>query len=366
MAAQIEKKDKILIFSPFGIGDVLCSTPLIRNIKDNLPESLLSYMCNRKVYPLLRNNKLLDKIIIFDKDEWREVSKKSKIELIKKFFEFKNEIKNENYDIVFDLSMRSFYGFFFKLAAIPVRIGFNFKRRGRVLTHKLDIPEGFQRRHIARYYLDLLNFLNITAKDYNFDLALSGGSLDEEERILRNYNLNKGDLLIGVSPTGGSTWGKNAYFRRWPKESFSKLCDKLIQELGVKIILFASQEASDVCNEISKSMKEAPVNLCGKLNLENLCSMVSVCKAFITNDGGSFHIAQALGKKGIVFIGPLDEKTYGVYPETDNWVAFTSNVPCRPCYKRFKFAKCEFDKRCLRAIGVDEVFSKIKELITSE
>ena len=35
---------KILLINPFGIGDVLFSTPLIRILKDNFPESALYYI----------------------------------------------------------------------------------------------------------------------------------------------------------------------------------------------------------------------------------------------------------------------------------------------------------------------------------
>ena len=84
---------RILIFNPFGIGDILCSTPLIRNLKDNLGQSSISYICNRRTYPLLRNKEFIDKIMIFEKDEWRETGRRSKAALVKRFFTFKKEIK---------------------------------------------------------------------------------------------------------------------------------------------------------------------------------------------------------------------------------------------------------------------------------
>jgi len=366
MAARVINKKKILIFNPFGIGDVLCSTPLIRNLKENLPDSSISYICNRRVYPLLRNNGFLDKVMVFEKDEWREAVRESKRGFFRKFFAFKNEIKKDKFDIVFDLSLNSLYGFFFMICGIKTRIGFNFKKRGRFLTHKIDLTQGYAHKHVARYYLDLLNFLNIRPCDYRYDLPLSEQSVQICERILRNNNISKGDLIIGICPASGDSWGKTAYFRRWPQENFAKLCDRLIQELGAKIILFGSKNEMAVCDEVYNQSSAKPLNFCGRLSLDNFCGMLSLCKLIITNDGGTFHMVQALGKRAIGFIGPVDERVYGTYPDLGNYIIFTKDVGCRPCYKRFRFPKCEFDKRCLREITVKEVFSKVKELIASD
>jgi heptosyltransferase-2 len=307
----------------------------------------------------------LDKVTVFEKDEWRQIGRKSKVELVKRFFAFKKEIQDDKFDIVFDLSLNSLYGFFFKIAKIPVRIGFNFKNRGKQLTHKIDLPQGFSNKHVARYYLDLISFLDIQPLDYKYDLFIPNQGIEEAERIFRNYQLDKSSLLVGVCPAAGDSWGKTAYFRRWPKDNFVNLCERLTQDLGAKIILFGSKNEDDVCQYIDNQLREKSLNLCGRLSLENFIAMLSKCKLVITNDGGPFHIVQALDKKAIGFIGPVDEKVYGTYPDKGNYVIFTKDVECRPCYKGFKFPKCKFDKRCLRQISVEEVFAAAKSLIAS-
>ena len=154
---------RLLVFNPFGIGDVLFTTPLLRNIKENFPQAYLCFICNRRAYPLIADNVFLDKVFIFEKDEWRALLKASKRKFLNEFFKFFRDIKKEKFDVMFDLSLNSQYGFFFKLTGIKKRIGFNFKKRGRFLTQKIDIPY-YKDKHVARYYLDLINFLNINPK----------------------------------------------------------------------------------------------------------------------------------------------------------------------------------------------------------
>ncbi|MFA5008765.1 MAG: lipopolysaccharide heptosyltransferase II [Candidatus Omnitrophota bacterium] len=354
---------KILIFNPFGIGDVLFSTPLVRNLKEAIPAVSVHYLCNKRVFPILKNYPLLSKVFIFEKDEWRDALKKSKLEFIKKAISFFSEIKKEKYDVVFDLSLNYQYGFFLKMSGIPKRIGFNFKNRGRLLTDKLDIANGYSEKHVASYHLELLKFLNITPKDYKFELFVSNESLQKAKKTFQEHGITENDLLIAVCPGSGDSWGDSAYFKRWPQENFLKLCMMLEAELKAKIILFGSKAETGACNYISEKLKGNTVDLCGKIDLEEFCAAVSLCNLLITNDGGPFHVAQALGKSSIVLFGPVDEKVYGAYPVTDNCVVFAEHISCRPCYKSFRFSGCNIDKQCLRKITADEVFLAAKKML---
>ena len=47
---------KILLINPFGIGDVLFTTSVIKAIKENNPENFLGFWCNERVKPILKNN----------------------------------------------------------------------------------------------------------------------------------------------------------------------------------------------------------------------------------------------------------------------------------------------------------------------
>lgn len=333
------------------------------SIKENISGVTIHYLCNQRVFPLLKNYSLLDKVFIFEKDEWRDALKKSKLDFFKKAVSFFKEIKKENYDIVFDLSLNSQYGFFLMMSGIKRRLGFNFKNRGRFLTDKIDITYGYNEKHVAKYHLKLLEFLNITPKDCKFELFVSDESVKKTKETLDRYGIVKGDLIVAVCPGAGDSWGGTAYFKRWPQENFLKLCGKFKDELNVKLVLFGSKPEEGVCSYISSELKDKVIDLCGKIDLQEFCAAISMCNLVITNDGGPFHIAQALSKSSIVLFGPVDEKVYGAYPLTDSCIVFAKHISCRPCYKSFKFNGCNNDKQCLREIGVDEVFIAAKSLL---
>ncbi|MCM8831205.1 MAG: glycosyltransferase family 9 protein [Candidatus Omnitrophica bacterium] len=353
---------KILIFNPFGIGDVLFTTPLIRNLKENFICQYLAYICNGRAYPLLKNNPFLDEIFIFEKDYWREILKESWFKFCKQYFSFLQKIRKMHFDVVFDLSLNSQYGLFFKMSGIKRRIGFNFKKRGRFLTEKLDIPTGFSQKHVARFYLDLLKFLKINPKEYNFDVFIENNAVREVESILVSF-MKENNAFVLVCPGSGDSWGKAAYFRRWPEDNFVDLCNKIQNNLSFNVVLTGSKAEMDICQYIYDKMEGKPINLCGKINLEEFVALISKSKLIITNDGGPFHIARALNKKIIVFFGPVDEKVYGPYLHLKDTFVFSKQLNCRPCYKGFRFLGCQYDKKCLREISPDEVYLTVREIL---
>lgn len=353
---------KILIFNPFGIGDVLFTTPLARNLKNKIPGLSLSYICNRRVEPMLKTSPLFDYIFVFEKDEWRTLARRSKVLFWKEFFAFFRLIRKEKFDVVFDFSLNSQYGFFLKAAGIKKRIGFNFKKRGRFLTDKIELPRGYAGKHVARWYLDAGRILGLDCEEYPFELALTPQAHRKARAIFEDYNLLGGKPVVAICPGSGDSWGGSAEFKRWPAENFSQLAKKVSLGLGCHIVFLGSKSEEAVCRQVATAVGGA-VDLCGKLELETFAAILGLSDLVITNDGGPLHIAQALRKKIVAFFGPVDENVYGAYPDGRNVVVFSSSVDCRPCYGAFRFNGCTQNKRCLRDIDVDNVFFEVKKLI---
>ena len=72
---------KVLIINTFGVGDVLFTTPLISNLKTNYPGLYIGYICNRRTSALLERNPKVDRIFIYERDEFYAAYQRSKIAL---------------------------------------------------------------------------------------------------------------------------------------------------------------------------------------------------------------------------------------------------------------------------------------------
>ena len=229
--------EKFLIINPFGIGDVLFTTPVIRAIKEKYPDSFVGYWCNERVAPLLRNNPYIDKIFPVSRGDIKRVYKG-----LKKFVVLLNlirEIRRERFDAAFDFSLDSRYGLWSKLAGIKKRIGFDYKGRGRFLTAKIDL-KGYSARHVVEYYSDLPKFINIESGNKTLELTVSKENEIKAKEILSRSGIKPASLVIGVAMGGGASWGRDAIYKQWPAEKFGQLAEKLMKDLKARVILLGS------------------------------------------------------------------------------------------------------------------------------
>lgn len=351
----MNRSNNILIVNTFGIGDVLFSTPLIRQVRENLPASKIYYICNRRNYDLLKNDPELTDVLIYEKDEFREAYEKSKIGFIKKLIHFIRAVKKLHIDSAIDLSLNHQMSVILMLAGIRARVGFNYKNRGRLLTKKIDIA-GFKDKHVVEYYLDLLRFLGFRVSGGNKLRAYSSpGARLKVDSFMKERALD-GKTIVGMVGGGGKSWGGDAAYRRWDSANFAYLAKSLIGLGDIAVLLFGTSEESDICNSICRdSGQNNCFSLCGNTTLDELVEFMKRCSLVICNEGGSMHIAVSQGVKTISIFGPVDDKVYGPYPVSDiHKVIKAHDLECRPCYKNFKHDKCD-NHDCLKRIDKDEV-----------
>ena len=355
------KLEKILIINIFGIGDVLFTTPLIENLKNFNSQMSIGYLCNRRAEPVLRTNPKIDKIFLYERDEFVAYAKKSKILYWKKIKDLIDEIRKEQYDTVLDVSMNGLTGFLSWAAGIKKRVGLNYKNRNPFLNRKI-VFKGYEERHVVEYYLDLLRTLEIPITSNELKLYLESGDEAWVDQFLKNKGLNPSLPLMGIVPGGGASWGKEALYKRWPAESYSKLADKMVEKFNAQIILMGASEEKELCLTVAGGMKKPPVFACGETTISRFAALARRCRVNIVNDGGPLHVAVAVGAKTVSIFGPVDEKVYGPYPHGNHQVV-TKNLACRPCYRNFRRAACEHIS-CLKDISVEDVFNTVNEVMS--
>lgn len=351
----------ILIINPFGIGDVLFSTALIEAIGRQVEGSHIGFLCNRRTEGLLKNNPLVDWVFVFEKDEYRNLWKESKVKCIRKFVSLLKEVKDKKFDTVFDLSLSRQFGFFMWVAGIPKRIGFNYRNRGIFLTDKVDI-KGYHDKHIVEYYLDLLRLANLNPTANYLMLYVTDCDKKWAKDFLTAHEVKDEDLVIGIVPGGGASWGKDAAVKHWRKEGFMEVADKLIERHNAKVIILGDKNEADTCEKVENGMRNKPIMACGETTLLQFAALIGMCDLVIANDGGPLHVAVAMGAKTVGIFGPVDERVYGQYPLNERHKIVKGNLECQPCYRNFKLKDCDI-RRCLDEITVEDVLGVVEEAL---
>ena len=269
-------------------------------------------------------------------------------------------IGKEKFDIVLDFSLDHRYGLITLLAGIKKRIGFDYKNRGKFLTDKVPL-KGYTDRHVVDYYRELLKPLGLGSEIYNLEFPATEMGIQKIKNLLSSRGIKDSDLLIGIFPGGGASWGSDAGTRHWPALKFAQLADLLIQECQVKIVILGDKTERALADRVKDAMKNESIDLVGLVELEDLSALLRNLKLLVSNDGGPLHMAVASGIKTVSVFGPVDDLVYGAYPPGADHFIVKSSLDCRPCYKNFRLHVCDKDRECLKSISVEEVFAAARK-----
>ena len=272
------------------------------------------------------------------------------------------EIKKGNFNLCFDFSLDYRYSLFAKIIGIRKRIGFNYKGRGRFLTQKLGLSS-YADKHVVEYYLDLLRFLDIEVKDKSLELVIPRAAEIKAQNMLAARGIEKGDLVVGIAPGAGGSWGKEASYKHWPALKFVQLADKLVSEFKAKVVILGDETEQPIADVIINAMLHKPIDLTGKVKLAWLPAIIKNFNLLLSNDGGPMHMAVALGVKTVSVFGPVSELVYGPYPDSRNHAVLKWDMQCRPCYRNFRLPVCDKDRECLKSVSVEDVFAAAKALL---
>jgi len=332
---------RILIFNVNWLGDVLFSTATIRNIRQNYPDSFIACIIPSRCYSILKGNPRLDEIIIFDERD-RHRSALSQLTFVKL-------LKSKGFDTVFLLHRSFSRALICRLSGIPQRIGYYTKKRGFLLTKKINAPSK-DSLHRIDYYLNIIEKAGLKVEDRFLEFFISEDDQKFVDDFLRKQGIEKNDFLVAINPGG------NWLPKRWPKDYWAVLSDRLITEFRAKVIITGDHRDLPLALNIKESMKEKPIITCGVFNIKQLGALCKRADLFIAADTGPLHIANASGvKKLIAIFGPTSPQITGPYP-LKNVIVLRKDTGCKiPCYQ----VHCR-DNRCMKAISPEDVIEQIK------
>lgn len=330
--AELSKLNKILIIRLSSLGDILLTTPFIRAIKSQFPDIKIDMLLREEYADVVKLNPYLNKKFLFKKDE------KSNNVLIE-------QLKNTNYELVIDLQ--------------------NNLRSKKIVSSLKTKSVKFDKRSFDKFLLvnfkinKLKEALQIPVRYSNTiqDLKLDKGGLDLFTDKSANEELIGKNNLIGFCP------GARHFTKRWLKEYFVELGNKLTQD-GYTIVLFGGRIDKEICEEINKAIPGS-INLANDDDLLQTVADMKLCKVVVCNDSGLMHTATATGTKVIAIFGST-VKELGFAPyNCNNLILENNSLTCRPCSHigRSNCPKKHFD--CIKSIKPDFVFEKIQSIIST-
>lgn len=344
------ERERILVIQRAKIGDLVCTTPVFREIKKKFPRCYLAAMVIAKTKDILRNNPHLDEIITLN--DFEGIA--GRIKLIRK-------LRKEKYDWVFTILPDPFINVIALWSLVPNRVVTTYKDTGEIigLTTIFNNYRLEYRRHASalRHYLNLLKFIGI--KEYSEEKEIFVQPEEEKTALdfLRKHNLAGQDFLVGISCTSG------VEFRQWELEKFAILADLLIERLKAKVIFIGAAKDFTKNEKVQKMMRHDSINAAGAFQLYELPAFIKTLKLFISMDTGPIYIANALGVPVVDIVGADDIEEQS--PSGPKCRIIQKKLYCAPCI--FVFSGIRYCKeghlRCLKEITPEDVFLAAEELL---
>lgn len=153
---------------------------------------------------------------------------------------------------------------------------------------------------------------------------------------------------VAINRTAGP-WTPN---KNWPDELWEDLIEKLLKKY--RVIDIGSPASPKI--KVSTN-SEKYIDLRGRTSLTEMVFVLSKALAHIGPISGPVHVAAAFDTPSVVIYGGYEHPTCSEYRLNES--LFTP-LDCAPCWLR---TPCPFDRRCLRAIGVQQVLSSLERVI---
>jgi heptosyltransferase-2 len=346
----------IIVLPLYGIGDVLMSTPALRNLKERTGARITCLHMFRTTRDMLIGNPNVDENHHFP------FLDASRLEGTRFLLGFR---KRYDASINFYPSNRRDYTLAAFIIGAPLRIGHRYVRKD---ISQLNFLKNCTVResddlHNVEEDMRLLGFLGINDPEpYPMELHLTGEEESSAAGWLRDSGL-EGRTLIGFHP--GSSLFKAHAKKRWPAEKFSALIKELAKtDKDAAFLLFGGREELPLKEEViefASGVRDRILTV-ETDGIRETAAIMQHCKVFVANDSGLMHLSAVLQVPVVGLFGPTNPKW--LRPWGCEHRVIRLDV-CPPCFRYSPVPqKCYEDRdfACVRDVPVEEVYGAVREL----
>ena len=329
---------KILIIKLRAIGDVILTTPVFRNLREQFSDSQIDFIVEEPAYPLVSENSNVDNIFIAPSGKTRNFKNDRK---------FIKNIRQQKYDVCIDLFGNPRSALITLLSGAKLRIGFNF--RIRKYAYHVQIPSRADQIHEVEFNLDALRYFDIPVQSQKTQIFLQKSDIEKAQTICKELNFAEFPV-IALNPS--ASWPA----KKWPLNHFAELAKSLIESFDIRIlVLWGPGEFADARTLVSKIGKYAEVH--PATGLAEQAALLSICDLYIGNDTSLMHMAAALEVPAIGIFGPTNAGLQGPYGVKTKAV-FNPQISCLGCDR----LTCPL-MDCMNYLKPETIFDEVKNFV---
>lgn len=328
--------NKILVIQLRQLGDVLMTTPLVRQLSVLFPLAKIDFLTEKLGSNVYRYNSHINNLKIIPR----------KISFLE-MYRIVGEIRKEKYDLVIDCFSNPKSAQLAFLTGARERIGFDFRWRRYAYSTVIKLKKRIEYAAIAK--LRLIEKFGVNLNDNRIEMPISKEYLEKAEDFTAKLGFD--DKTIAFC-----TVSRRDY-KVWKPEYFAKTGDWLISK-GYKLWFVygpgekeLAMQAYSLLSDKSKAIIDYPMP-----DVLELRAILERCKMYVGNDGGNKHIAICAGIPTVTVFGSIRWQAW-TPPDSPNDYAVYKNMDC---YDNCKHCK---DMRCYKEITEKDLIGTLEKII---
>lgn len=294
---------KILVVRNDNIGDVICTTPALQALREAFPGAYIAILVAEYSQDAILGNPHVDEIFVYGK--YKHGRSGNRLQAWTKMGKLFRKIRRHRFDLA--IGMRSKFtrslGWLVYLSGARFRLGFR-AQKGEFFKFFFNLyaePAHYPEHEVNRCFR-LLRHIGIDSSLKGLTLCLFPEEEDKALHSLQARGLSPGRPLIAIHPEA------RREANRWPVERFAQVGDFLMERYGAQVLL-VGPPGEQINHEVAGLMSKGPV-LFPTASIRELAALIKHCSLFICSDGGSMHVAAAVGTPIIALFGDTDPREW--------------------------------------------------------
>jgi ADP-heptose:LPS heptosyltransferase len=340
---EVRKPERIAILLWGGIGNHILFSPALYAIRNRFPNAEIA-ICSFQHFA--------EELFSQTGDHFVAVGENPSVRSIGRMFFL---IRNYKPDVVIANAMSPTFlsSLVAYLSGARIRVGIDRYCRGCLNNIRIKAKKG----HEVELNLSLAESLIGTPAEPILRVDFTHHDEEIAEKAFQNtFGSQRKKPCIAIQP--GS--GRMQLFKRWEKEKFRQLIEKLLR-MGATVVVLGTKEEQEEIAFIQRAIKHTDLKLIrSHLTLPQILLVLKHLDLVIANDTSLVHLAAVSGVPSVVIYGPTDPEKNEPWQVSSRIVR--KEMSCSPCY-RYAMPHCRQNYSCLRDVTVAEVFNAVKEIL---
>ena len=366
LSVNTRDRRHFIVFRLDGLGDVLLTSPLFRELKRAYPGSRMTVVVQKHLRSLLATNPYVDDILpVPDLSHmWLPARCRN---LLAALLLYARSLRGRSFDVAINprwdtdehlatlmcalTNAREYVGYSENVAPVKQRLNRGFDR-----AYTLLLPAGPVQHEVLRS-LAVAEALGCRIEDRRVEVRLT--QLDRQAASRGHASGAAGSKLVALGIGAASP------SRCWPLERYAAVVKQLEQQYDVRPVIVCSHGERHQAQRLADSLG-AGATVLGGAPLREVCALLERCDLFLGNDSGPAHLSAAMNCKTLVISRhPLN----GDPNHPNSPVRFAPYSPrarvLQPLEGMDKCGTCCVSRRphCITGVSVEEVVSRASQML---